>query len=128
MCGIIGEYCYSGGLTDRSTFTKLNRLNQYRGPDMEGYWTNNENCQLGFKRLSIIDLSPEGNQPILSNNKRYALVFNGEIYNYVSIKKDLLLHGIKFQSKSDSEVLVNAFQVYGIQKTLTRIDLSLIHI
>ena len=122
MCGIIGEFISSGNLTNRETFQKLNNLNQFRGPDMEGYWTNETNCQLGFRRLSIIDLSIEGNQPILSNNNRFAMTFNGEIYNYLEIKKGLLEQGILFKSTTDSEVLVNAFQVYGIPKTLDLID------
>ena len=122
MCGIIGEFVTSNRLTDRNTFKKLNNLNFFRGPDMEGYWTNETNCQLGFRRLSIIDLRIEGNQPILSNNGRFAMTFNGEIYNYLEIKKDLLTKGIRFKSTSDSEVLVNAFQVYGVEKTIKLID------
>lgn len=122
MCGIIGEFVSSERLTDRNTFKKLNNLNYFRGPDMEGYWTNETNCQLGFRRLSIIDLSIEGNQPICSNNGRYAMTFNGEIYNYLEIKRALLQKGIQFKSTSDSEVLVNAFQVYGVPKTLDMID------
>ncbi len=122
MCGILGEFISSGSLTNRNTFTKLNNLNYHRGPDMEGYWTNEANCQLGFRRLSILDLSVEGNQPIQSNNGRFTMTFNGEIYNFLTIKKGLLAHGIEFKSTSDSEVLVNAFQVFGITKTLDMID------
>ena len=122
MCGIIGEYISNGKLTSRDIFKKLNDLNSNRGPDMDGYWTNEVNCQLGFRRLSIIDLSKEGNQPVVSNSGRFSMSFNGEIYNYQEIKKDLLLKGIQFKSTSDSEVLVNAFQVYGVEKTLDVID------
>lgn len=122
MCGIIGEFVSSERLVDRNTFKKLNNLNYFRGPDMEGYWTNETNCQLGFRRLSILDLSVEGNQPICSNNGRFAMTFNGEIYNYLEIKNTLLQKGIQFKSTSDSEVLVNAFQVFGVAKTLDMID------
>lgn len=122
MCGIIGEFVSNGTLVNREVFQKLNNLNYYRGPDMEGYWTNETNCQLGFRRLSIIDLSVEGNQPVCSNNGRFAMTFNGEIYNYLEIKQDLLTRGIQFKSTTDSEVLVNAIQEYGLSATLDKID------
>lgn len=122
MCGILGEFSATNNLIGKQDFIKLNNLNYHRGPDMEGYWTNGKNCQLGFRRLSILDLSKEGNQPLQSNNNRFSMVFNGEIYNYLDIKQDLLSKNIKFNSTSDSEVLVNAFQVYGIKKTLDKID------
>ncbi|MGB0975220.1 MAG: asparagine synthase (glutamine-hydrolyzing) [Flavobacteriaceae bacterium] len=122
MCGIVGEFVTTQRLITEALFKKLNQLNYYRGPDMDGYWTNGTTCQLGFRRLSILDLSIEGNQPICSNSGRYAMTFNGEIYNYQTLKTDLLSHGIQFKSTSDSEVLVNAFQVYGIEQTLDKID------
>lgn len=122
MCGIIGEFSTSKNLTDKETFMRLNDLSYQRGPDMEGYWSNNANCQLGFRRLSIIDLSIEGNQPVISNDGNYVMTFNGEIYNYKELRNGLQLQGIEFKGFSDSEVLINAFQVYGIAKTLEKID------
>ena len=89
MCGIFGEFLSNSELSKKEDFIRLNDLNQQRGPDASGYWSNSTNCQLGFRRLSILDLSAAGNQPMFSNDGRWVLVFNGEIYNYEAIKMDL---------------------------------------
>ena len=89
MCGIYGEFFHNRSLTDKKTFLIENDKNINRGPDMQGHWTNSKNCQLGFRRLSILDLSEKGNQPMASLNGRYAIVFNGEIYNYLELQKEI---------------------------------------
>lgn len=122
MCGIYGEFFNSSKLTSKETFKKQNDLNIKRGPDSDGYWTNNSNCQLGFRRLSILDLSENGNQPMLSMNGKYAMVFNGEIYNFKELKKELLTHKYHFKSTGDTEVLINYFECFGIDTTLDKID------
>ena len=82
MCGILGEFVYNNhSLIDRSRFLSLLELSRNRGPDFQGYFTNDNNFQFGFNRLSILDLSENGNQPIHSSSGRYTMVFNGEIYN-----------------------------------------------
>ena len=78
--------------------------------------------QLGFNRLSILDLSKLGNQPIHSLDKQMSMVFNGEIYNYLEIKSLLLKLGVNIQSTGDSEVLINSFRYIGINETLQKID------
>ena len=67
-----------------------------------------------FHRLSIIDLKNRSNQPMISSCKRYILTFNGEIYNFVELRKDLKNKGIKFETKSDSEVIINGFKKEGV--------------
>ena len=112
MCGIIGY------ISDKSysieSFKYYRDLMEHRGPNSSGIW-NNENSSiiLGHRRLSIIDLSENANQPMISSCKRFILVFNGEIYNYVEIKKILLKKGHQFISHSDSEVIINAYKEWG---------------
>jgi asparagine synthase (glutamine-hydrolysing) len=89
---------------------KLNNLLKHRGPDNVGYY-NDDIVSLGFNRLSIIDLK-QGNQPIVKDN--IVSIFNGEIYNFKEIKKELERLGVKFFSNSDSEVVANAFYYWGI--------------
>ncbi len=84
----------------------------HRGPDSQGYWRN-DFVQLGEARLAIQDLSDKGNQPMVSNDGKYVLVFNGEIYNHWDIRKDLEEIGIKFVSTSDSETLLYALSHWG---------------
>ena len=122
MCGIYGEYFPNTLLSKKEQFLKANDLNTSRGPDMSGYWTDSKFVQLGFRRLSIMDISENGNQPMLSMHQKFAMVFNGEIYNFISLKQELLSKGYTFKSDSDSEVLVNYFECFGIQNTLDVIE------
>ena len=92
----------------------------HRGPDGEGYWINEENSlALGHRRLSIIDLSDDANQPMKYQN--YVITFNGEIYNYLEIKKQLEVKGCVFHSSSDTEVLLKAYATWGPQ-CLSKLD------
>lgn len=84
----------------------------HRGPDMGGKFYD-DNAALGFRRLSILDLSEAGCQPLYSEDKNLVLVFNGEIYNYLDIKEDLIAKGYKFNSNTDSEVLIHGYAEYG---------------
>lgn len=102
-----------------SDLKKMNGLIRHRGPDKESYFENKNLFRdhkikfgMGFRRLKIIDLSSKADQPFFFL-KRYVMVFNGEIYNYLEIKKELLKKNIKFKSKSDTEVILAAFHVYG---------------
>lgn len=122
MCGIFGELSLKNTLIEKSKFLNLLELSKSRGPDKQGYFSNNSYLQFGFNRLSIIDLTDNGDQPMFSNNKRFIMIFNGEIYNYLSLKIKLETYGVIFNSLSDSEVLINCFQYYGINKTLELID------
>ena len=75
MCGIYGEYFPNTLLSKKEQFLKANDLNTSRGPDMSGYWTDSNSVQLGFRRLSIMDVSDNGNQPMVSKHQKYAMVF-----------------------------------------------------
>src|SRR5665647_542869 len=107
MCGINGILRIHQQNT--SAVKQMNRALAHRGPDDEGTWLD-ESISLGQRRLSIIDLSPGGHQPMLSADKRYVLVFNGEIYNYREIRQQL---SYPFTSGSDSEVILAAWQKWG---------------
>ena len=116
MCGILGEFVYNNhSLIDRSRFLSLLELSRNRGPDSQGYFTNNKNFQFGFNRLSILDLSENGNQPIHSPSGRYTMVFNGEIYNYQDLRTELISKGHTFHSQSDTEVIIVAYKEWGIE-------------
>ncbi len=97
---------------ERNIVNMMNKI-IHRGPDGEGKYIN-EDIALGFRRLSIIDLK-EGNQPLYNENKNLVLVFNGEIYNYKSIKEDLISKGHMFKTKTDSEIILHAYEEYDVK-------------
>jgi len=109
MCGIVGVF---GG--DFSTIENANSAINHRGPDDYGIYTNKElKAGLAHQRLSIIDTSSFGHQPMFSNDGKVVLVFNGEIYNYKELRSDLKRKGFVFQGKSDTEVLLNLYLSEG---------------
>ncbi|MEZ7892942.1 MAG: asparagine synthase (glutamine-hydrolyzing) [Candidatus Wallbacteria bacterium] len=115
MCGIIGFSIRLNNKISNQTFKKMADTINYRGPNDEGYFLlENDNFQFGLaqKRLSIIDLSPLGHQPMHFEN--LSIVFNGEIYNFNEIKQELEKLGYNFISKSDTEVILKAFHKWGI--------------
>lgn len=86
-----------------------------RGPDDAGFWTDPDgHLQLGFRRLSILDLTRAGHQPMVSADARSIIVFNGEIYNFQELRRELELAGLKFRSRSDTEVLLEALNLWGL--------------
>lgn len=112
MCGIAGIFSSALALEDRKLkLGTMLQAQQHRGPDATQEW-HDSHCGLGHNRLSIIDLSVKANQPMHSHCDRYVIVFNGEIYNYLEIKKELLPH-FQFQTQSDTEVLLNAYIYWG---------------
>jgi len=113
VCGFVGYINQSVRPADEKVTRKMGDLIAHRGPDGDGYWTRG-NVSLGHRRLAIIDLSESSNQPMFSADERYVMVFNGEIYNYLEIRKDLERKGIKFTSEGDSEVLLAAFENFGV--------------
>jgi len=110
MCGILGCLPKS----ENSLFDKALRTLAHRGSDDRGIWSLPE-ISLGHQRLSILDLSKEGHQPMIHHSGRYAIVFNGEIYNFLEIRKELIDLGHRFNSNSDTEVLLAAFIEWGDQ-------------
>lgn len=111
MCGI------SGIITKRTTNRKLPSLNSlnnlisHRGPDSSGFYSY-KNVEFGHKRLSIIDLSTQGEQP-MTYGDRYVITYNGEVYNYLELKEELLAQGYSFISNSDTEVIIAAYDFWG---------------
>ena len=115
MCGIAGyidksnKYNASKVLVKKMTDEMI-----HRGPDAEGQWTD-DSVALGHRRLSIIDLDAQSNQPMVSHDGKYVIAFNGEIYNYIEIKKELLVKGAVFRTNSDTEVIIEAYRAYGTE-------------
>ena len=107
MCGIAGELRFEKGPSE-ADWRLLDRLMRRRGPDDSGLWSDEEYCTLAFRRLAILDLSPLGNQPMMDKSERYALVFNGEIYNFRDIRRELEGKGFVFASSGDGEVVLKA--------------------
>ncbi|MFN7624684.1 MAG: asparagine synthetase B family protein, partial [Acidobacteriota bacterium] len=87
---------------------------RHRGPDGGGFYTH-DGLGFGHRRLAIIDLSHEGDQPMVTADGRYALIFNGEIYNFRELRAELQNVGYRFRSTGDSEVVLNAFVEWGIR-------------
>lgn len=114
MCGITGIYNFKT-LTqiDRAIIQNMNDVIKYRGPDDDGIYIDNE-IGLGHRRLSIIDLSSAGHQPLSNEDDTIWLVFNGEIYNYIELIPELQAKGHVFKSQTDSEVIIHAYEEYGI--------------
>jgi len=123
MCGFAGIFS-TQGLNAHELRDHASRMIApiaHRGPDDESVWTDVEaGVALGFRRLAIIDLSPHGRQPMLSPSGRYMLVFNGEIYNFHELRHELAGHGYGFRGHSDTEVILAAFEHWGIHAAVRR--------
>lgn len=144
MCGIGGIYNLNQKSVDAGVLERMTKIIRHRGPDDEGFLLvntangnvkhcagtdtidaiksttpqlNNDieaNLALGFRRLAIIDLSPLGHQPMCNSNGDVWIVFNGEIYNYIELREELKSLGYNFKTGSDTEVIVNAYQHWGV--------------
>ena len=113
MCGIAGKFYFNKEkAVEPDLIKEMTKAIAHRGPDNEGYYIN-KNIGLGHRRLSIIDLSESGNQPMSDNEKRIWMVFNGEIYNFLELRKELEKDGVSFSSKSDTEVIIYLYKKYG---------------
>ncbi|KHE94019.1 MAG: asparagine synthase (glutamine-hydrolyzing) [Candidatus Scalindua rubra] len=116
MCGIIGIWGTSGANIEKMQISVTKALQQlsHRGPDDQGVWTDLQaGIVFGHRRLSIIDLSDTGHQPMLSRNGRYCLTYNGEIYNYLELREFLLTKEVKLRGASDTEILLALFVEEG---------------
>lgn len=112
MCGIAGMINLNGEPVSQIILKKMTDAIAHRGPDGEGQWSDG-NIGIGHRRLAVIDLSPEGHQPMISVDQRFILSYNGEIYNYREIRNELERSGYYFRSQTDSEVVLNALAHWG---------------
>ena len=120
MCGIAGIIHFNGKEVTQNSLKVMTDAIAHRGPDAEGVWTNN-NIGFGHRRLAIIDPSEAGNQPMQSDDSRYSITYNGEIYNYKEIRKELLKIGYRFKTKTDTEVLLYAIVCWR-EKALEKLN------
>ncbi len=112
MCGIAGIIAKRA--VNRRAVSAMIETIAHRGPDGEGVWSNPQDTVIfGHRRLAIIDPTPAGAQPMLDSSERYVITFNGEIYNYIEIAERLENLGVLFKSKSDTEVLLEAYKTWG---------------
>jgi asparagine synthase (glutamine-hydrolysing) len=116
MCGIAGIVGYRDAApVAKQEVEALRDEQRHRGPDDAGLWTSADGCVgFGHRRLAIVDLSPLGHQPMLSADGRYAITFNGEIYNFRDLRRELEASGHRFQSSSDTEVLLHGYREWGL--------------
>lgn len=112
MCGIAGILNLNGSPVSPAILARMNQSLVHRGPDGEGQW-HEDAMGLAHRRLAIIDLSPAGHQPMLSADGRFVLSYNGEIYNFRELRTELESKGYSFRSRTDTEVLLNAFREWG---------------
>jgi asparagine synthase (glutamine-hydrolysing) len=124
MCGIAGFWDVTRHLdadAAAAAITGMTRAIRHRGPDDAGSWRDAAaGLWLGHRRLSVIDLSPEGSQPMLSASGRYAMVFNGEVYNHSRLRPGLEAAGARFRGHSDTEVMLAAIEQWGLEEALQR--------
>lgn len=120
MCGIAGILNDSSSEPGRLVSEMIGAI-RYRGPDDSGVWCDERvGIGLGHARLSILDLSPEGHQPMASAGGRYVLTYNGEVYNFQELRRELENDGVRFRGHSDTEVMLAAFEAWGIQPAIRR--------
>jgi len=118
MCGIAGWI--GPNIQEHISREILFRLT-HRGPDGEGEWCS-EGIWLGHRRLAVLDLTPEGQQPMLSTSQCYVLTYNGEVYNYLELRGELERSGVKFRGTSDTEVVLAACEFWGVETAVSRFE------
>ncbi len=126
MCGISGFICFSKNLTSsklkKEALSMANSLSK-RGPDSFGVWTDVTNgLALSHRRLSIIDLSSNANQPMMSKSKRFVIVYNGEVYNFKTLRKIIQQNGVVLKSLSDTEVILELISLYGFNDAIKKLN------
>ena len=103
---------------EKQLFKNMNNMISHRGPDDDGYYMD-DHVQFGFRRLSIIDIE-SGHQPLTYDNERYWIIFDGEVYNYVELREELLQEGLHFETNSDTEVIIALYSRVG-EKAVERL-------
>lgn len=122
MCGLVGFFEPNNRDYDK-TIRSMAKAISHRGPDADAYWIEQDKgLVFGHRRLSIIDLSECGIQPMHSSSGRYTIIYNGEVYNYKPIKDELEQLGAKFRGHSDTEVMLESFEQWGVTKSLSKFN------
>ena len=126
MCGITGFWSNSERMQvddARVTVRRMTDTLTHRGPDDQGIWIDEEvGICLGHRRLSVLDLSPQGHQPMSSADARYVIVYNGEIYNFMEMRRELEDSGEQFRGHSDTEVMLSSISRWGLVQALERFN------
>src|SRR2546430_13712304 len=117
MCGIAGSL---GENLDPEIAREILSKLEHRGPDGVGEWRR-EGVWIGHRRLAVLDLTPEGRQPMIAAHARYVLGYNGEVYNYLDLRRELERSGVSFRGHSDTEVVLAACEQWGIEVAVRRI-------
>ena len=115
MCGIVGMVAFGGAapMSEREAGSALKCI-EHRGPDDEGrWWSDDRRVFLGHRRLSIIDLSAAGHQPMANEDGTVRIVYNGEVYNFPELRRELESLGHTFVSGTDTEVIVHGYEEFG---------------
>ncbi|MCC5794980.1 MAG: asparagine synthase (glutamine-hydrolyzing) [Chromatiales bacterium] len=121
MCGIAGFVAYPSSSAPESVLSEMAAAIAHRGPDASGYWWQPDSgVGLAHRRLAILDLSPAGAQPMHSSSGRYVLAFNGEIYNFPALREELEALGHQFSGRSDTEVMLAAFEAWEFEQAISR--------
>ncbi len=124
MCGLVGLIDARAGTPDEALCTLAHDMAAtltHRGPDDAGQWSDAAaGVALGFRRLAILDLSPSGHQPMVSASGRFVIVFNGEVYNHDDLRRELEAMGATFRGRSDTEVILAAFEAWGVVAAVPR--------
>src|SRR5689334_16137368 len=126
MCGIAGFWNISRQVNSEDLSYMVEQMSNtllHRGPDNGGNWVDAEvGIALGHRRLAIVELSPEGHQPMISANGRYVIVFNGEIYNFLELRRQLESLNHNFRGRSDTEVMLASFSQWGLDGAISRFN------
>jgi len=109
MCGICGQLNFNGKSIQKDVIKRMCRKMAHRGPDDEGYYIRGS-VGLGHRRLAIIDLSPAGHQPMSNQDRTVWIVYNGEVYNFPKLRKELESKGYRFRSNTDTEVILYLYE------------------
>src|SRR5512139_1678073 len=114
MCGICGKITFNGEPVSGELMRRMTDTLIHRGPDDVGIWVSGS-VGLGHRRLSVIDLSPAGHQPMCNEDGTILIVFNGEIYNFPLLREELVARGHVFRSRSDTETILHLYEESGIE-------------
>lgn len=124
MCGIAGFIDHRDNSMDARTRVAIGERMaaslRYRGPDDGGVWAEDAGMTLAHRRLAVLDLSPEGHQPMISPSGRYVISYNGEVYNFAELRRELESVGFRFRGHSDTEVMLAAVEAWGIEAAVRR--------